>query len=195
MGMEITILVAGLITLESLQDVYMANGLNAEFRAKMKSGMSKIAGRICTDDDLDLFIDSFVDNTFQKLDLLKVMIWSNTGLFLINSIEDSVQDKLGGLKTGFLNKIKDFKIPSKFSKVGGTAKVVTDLVVQKNQQVKKMSDYMYQATSVGSTMLNSANTGSLSKMYQKNNLNKLSPKEQASYQVVKEMLNTVQASR
>ena len=108
MGLEITILVAGLITLESLQDVYMANGLNAEFRSKMKSGMSKIAGRICTDEDLDLFIDSFVDNTFQKLDLLKVMFWSNTGLFLINSIEDSVQDKLGGLKTGFLNKIKDF---------------------------------------------------------------------------------------
>ena len=95
----------------------------------------------------------------------------------------------------FLKKILDFKIASKFSKVGGTAGAIRDLVVQKEEKLKRTSDYMYQATSVGSSMLNSANTASIPKIYEKNNLDKLSPKEQATYKSVMAMLNTVQASR
>ena len=48
---------------------------------------------------------------------------------------------------------------------------------------------------VGYYYENSTNTNSLPTMYKKNNLDKLSPKEQATYKSVMAMLNTVQASR
>lgn len=191
----ITGFVSMLIVMESLQDVYMQSGLSPEWRQKMKDGVKAMCNISLTDEHMDIFIESLVDNSFQKLDLVKTLLWANIGLLLINGLEDSLQEKLGIIKNGILNKLSNFKLPSKFSKVGGTAGVIRDLVVRKDEKVKKLSDYMYQATSTGSSLLNSTNTGSLSKMYQKNNLGKLSPKEQASYQVVKEMLNTVQASR
>lgn len=191
----ISVFITCLVVMETLQDVYMQSGLSPEWRQKMKDGVKAMCNISLTDEHMDMFVDALADNTLQKLDLLKVIIWANTGLFMINSIEDSVQEKLGGLKTGFLNKIKDFKLPSKFSKVGGTAKVVTDLVVQKNQQVKKLSDYIHQGTMSGSNLQNAYNTSSLPTMVRHEQFNKLSPKEQASYQIAKEMLNTVQASR
>lgn len=194
-SLNIAILIAGLITMESLQDVYMSQGMSVEWRNKMKEGISKLSFIDCDDKTLDLFLDSLIDNSFQKLDLLKVLIWSNTGLLLINAVEDKVQERGNKIKGSILERLKSIKMPSKFSKKGATSSIVRDLVVQKNDQVKKMSDYMYQATSVGSSMLNSANTGSISKIYNQKRVDKLSPKEQASYQVVKEMLNTVQASR
>ena len=160
-GLNVFIFLAALVTFESLQDVYMQGGISVEWRTKMKSGVSKITGEPFDDSMLGLFLESFVDNSFQKLDLLKVLIWANTGLIFINSI---------------LKKILDFKIASKFSKVGGTAGAIRDLVVQKEEKLKRTSDYMYQATSVGSSMLNSANTASIPKIYEKNNLDKLSPK-------------------
>ena len=194
-GLNVFIFLAALVTFESLQDVYMQGGISVEWRTKMKSGVSKITGEPFDDSMLGLFLESFVDNSFQKLDLLKVLIWANTGLIFINSVEDKLQEAGGIIKTGILKKILDFKIASKFSKVGGTAGAIRDLVVQKEEKLKRTSDYMYQATSVGSSMLNSANTASIPKIYEKNNLDKLSPKDQATFKSVMAMLNTVQGSR
>ena len=65
----------------------MQGGISVEWRTKMKSGVSKITGEPFDDSMLGLFLESFVDNSFQKLDLLKVLIWANTGLIFINSLK------------------------------------------------------------------------------------------------------------
>ena len=72
-GLNVFIFLAALVTFESLQDVYMQGGISVEWLTKMKSGVSKITGEPFDDSMLGLFLESFVDNSFQKLDLLKVL--------------------------------------------------------------------------------------------------------------------------
>lgn len=189
------VLIALLVAFESLQDVYMQMGLSQDFRNKMKEKVKDICDVDVEDKYIDMFLESFVDNGFQKLDILKTVIWANIGLLVINSIEDNLSEKAMKWKNTFLEKISNYKVPGKFSKLGAINIVSGILKSNVDGQVKKTSDYLHQATMTGSNMMNSTNTSSLPKMYKKTNMDKLSPQEQASYKTVKEMLNSVQASR
>ena len=188
-------LVTLLIAFESLQDVYMQVGMSTEWRNKMKSKFKEISGADVSDEHLSLFVESFADNSFQKLDVLKTLLWANIGLVVINGLEDKLQENAGAIKDSIVGLLKKIPMPVKFSIKGAKNKVVRDLVEQKQEKVKKLSDYMHQATLTGANMLNATNTGSLPKIYKQDNLKKLSPQEQATYKAVMAMLNTVQASR
>lgn len=188
-------LVTLLIAFESLQDVYMQVGMSTEWRNKMKVKFKEISGADVSDEHLSLFVESFADNSFQKLDVLKTLLWANIGLLVINGLEDKLQENAGAIKDSIVGLLKKIPMPVKFSVKGATNNVVRDLVEQKQEKVKKLSDYMHQATLTGANMFNATNTGSLPKIYKQDNLKKLSPQEQATYKAVMAMLNTVQASR
>ena len=75
-ALGITGLVSLLVAFESLQDVYMQVGLSQEFREKMKLKVKEISNIDVEDKYLDIFIESFVDNSFQKVDIVKTVIWA-----------------------------------------------------------------------------------------------------------------------
>ncbi len=184
-----------LVALESLQDVYMQTGLTTEFRTKVKNFLIDKFGTTVDDSKLNLFFDSLVDNSAQKADIVKTVIWANVGLIVVNQLEDKLQENATNLLTGIKNVLTKIPMPFKFSIKGATKGIAKDIITQKQDKVKKLSDYMHQGTITGATLQNSTNTNSLPTMYKKNNLDKLSPKEQATYKSVMAMLNTVQASR
>lgn len=184
-----------LVALESLQDVYMQTGLTPEFRTKVKNFLFDKFNCSVDDTKLNLFFDSIVDNSLQKADIVKTVIWANIGLVIINQLEDKIQENASGIFTGIKNVLSKIPMPVKFSIKGATKGIAKDILTQKQEKVKKLSDYMHQGTITGATLQNSANTSTLPTMYKKNNLDKLSPKEQATYKSVMAMLNTVQASR
>lgn len=184
-----------LVAIESLQDVYMTMGLTTEFRNKVKQFLIDKFGTTVDDDKLNLFFDSLVDNGAQKVDIVKTVIWANVGMVIVNQLEDKLQENATNILTGIKTVLSKIPMPVKFSIKGATKGIAKDLVTQKQEKVKKLSDYMHQGTLTGATLQNSTNTSSLPTMYKKGTLDKLSPKEQATYKSVMAMLNTVQASR
>ena len=131
-------LVTLLVAFESLQDVYMQVGMSAEWRTKMKAKFREISGTDVSDEHLSLFIESFVDNSFQKLDLLKTLVWANIGLVIINGLEDRLQENAGAIKDNIVGLLKKIPMPVKFSIKGAKNKVVRDIVEQKQEKVKKL---------------------------------------------------------
>lgn len=157
-----TLLVAALIALESLVETGEIISNDATFREKLRSRIKERYGIEAEDSKMLIFVDAMIDNTFQKINMIKTLFLINTGIKGINYLEDNLMEKLQTGKNKLIDTINAWNIPAKFSRAGAITKFTANLFKTKEDLLKKSSDYKFQQVVAGASFGLANNTKDIS---------------------------------